>query len=191
MLFRSTITAADDFSILQADQIDKLQLSVANNQRSIRVEIGKPIEVIVTPRDDPEVRGAALLIQEIIDSRRTFLRGVPGTNPRQQWLVALFMTLFAYSVVIISIFSVDRFDLTSADLSPQLTSIIFLPMTPVIVYVMARFFKSGFPCGIVVTKNRVDAPTCWEQNGTAVAVGLTTNAIVGLFFFLVGLVVAS
>lgn len=175
--FRSDgpLVTANDLRQISQSSINRLVLRTESGNLS--VSLAEPVAVAIESHEDLTLVGARQRIVEILNDRQTPLGGLQW----EIWSVVLPPFLFVVAFLSITLRS---------QLSAGRSFIWFFGGAVIglllIIWGLGRFGNSGHPTATVILATRAEAPTWWKRNRTAVLIGLATNGVVGLAFFLIG-----
>lgn len=199
--FRGDISSADELRATGSDRLSGLLLRAESGEHRIEVRIGDSARVMSSSRDSLLLVGAVDRTRSILESRQTFLGGLPrlARDGAAGGLAAALATLATgvglasagTSLLGTSTQSESKSDL---ELFPWwfFAAILAIPLAfGLFTLGRARLGQNPHPSGIVVVAYRASAPTWWERHGSEVLIGVATNLVVGLVFFGLGLWVGS
>ncbi len=190
--FSGPVSDAAELKAAGTHELSSLTLSASafggidepEEQRAIGVRLARPVNAVITPRDDLQLLGAHQAIRDLLTRRQTRFGGVGfggdmDSAPFYLQFPAVVGALLGLSGLLFTL-EVPR--------AVSIGGVALLVSVPA-GYVVLRALTgpNRAPIARVILAYRSEAPTWWERNRTAVVVGLATNAVVGLGFFLLGL----
>jgi hypothetical protein len=197
--FSGSLATADDLTILPNKSLTDCTITGRLQERSIVVSLSHPTSVTISPSDDLALVGASNQVQEIIrKSARTF--GGPtywNRNTTSPGLGIALLLLMAGFILFAISFSTNVTTHTSksgikthetSEPNSHLRPYAAIPIGVGILLSLgeATLMKNPRPKGTVVLAYRIEAPTWWDRNRTALGISLATNVAVAILFFLIG-----
>jgi hypothetical protein len=182
--FHGTIVSAAELKAAGKQQLTELTLTSKAGHGHVTVRIGEAVGVVLSPRDDLVLVGAADRIRRALQRRQSKWRTLRSTNI-SPWLAVL----GAFVALLLTSLSASQI----AQALPQDSSagstvaIIVLVLGVFVAVTLGRAAVTYRASGVVVLAPRAEAPTWWERHRTEIAIGLATNAVVGVLFFVLGL----
>jgi hypothetical protein len=175
----------------------------------MKVDLGQPVGITISPSDDVSLTGASTQIQGILrESQRTFGNIGDLSKPHIGPWVLLFVILLILGAALVgSSFtsSIPTHTLSTTGVAvpipgaipvsnsgQQPWGIAALALCAFILLGGVAIGRNRSPRGTLVLAYRAEAPTWWQKNRTAVGIGLATSVGSSIvFFFFIGKAVGS
>jgi hypothetical protein len=181
--FSGPITSSEELKVVGSNRLTDCSLTADEKDRGIGVILSKPVTVRISPSDDLALSGASTRIQAILNKCQ--LRFGGGYSGR---MLAGFLAA-CISISAISFGLLVSSGQSSTAFNPGSTYLGLLGGVALLIVVrlgVGVFGRNPDPKGTVVLAYRVEAPTWWDKNRTAVGISLGTNVAVAVFFFFLG-----
>jgi uncharacterized membrane protein len=199
--FSGLIAKSDELSAVTAGPLTDCILTTRSADEEMKIVLGQPVGVTISPSDDLPLAGASSQVQAILRRNQRRMGGGNRGEGRLPPLILLGFVVLIIGIVllVLSFGSTTPTQTTSTGAAVPVAGAkprsnahsrpgveAALAIGAVLVLGPLAFGKNPAPKGTIVLAYRDAAPTWWRRNRTAVGIGLATNFVVAVASFLAG-----